>query len=129
MHGDRWGTQELGDTGSLSGFGGSLSGGACTGGGGGEAAFVLTACGCAMLRRTAAPTGTEQQGAWSGRRRPHGRCCALRPSSSRRSAILQRCDAAAGLAAARQAEAGRGAVTCSSGVLDSHTAVTHSFLG
>lgn len=62
VHGDRWGSQELGDTGSLSGFGGSLSGGACTGGGGGEAAFVLTACGCAMLRRTAAPTGTEQPG-------------------------------------------------------------------
>lgn len=50
--------------------------------------------GCPHQRITAWALGA---GGGAGHRR-----CALRPSSSRRSAILQRCDAAAGLAACRR---------------------------
>lgn len=56
------GTQELGDTGSLAGLGGVACRGALALVEAGEAVFVLTACGCATLRRTAAPSLTDRPG-------------------------------------------------------------------
>lgn len=54
-------TQQLGDAGSLAGLGrGWLVGRRLRWWRRGEAVFVLTACGCATLRRTAAPTRTDR---------------------------------------------------------------------
>lgn len=96
-------TQQLGDAGSLAGLGGGgLSGGACAGGGGGSCFCTnrLRLCHAATNGRPHPHRSARALGAGGGA--GHGRCCALRPSSSRRSAILQRCDAAAGLAASRR---------------------------
>lgn len=55
------GTQQLGNAGSLAGLGGACRE-ALALVEAGEAVFVLTACGCATLRRTAAPTRTDRPG-------------------------------------------------------------------
>lgn len=83
-------------------WGDGLSGGACAGGSGGSCFCTnrLRLCHAATNGRPHPHRSARALGAGGGA--GHGRCCALRPSSSRRSAILQRCDAAAGLAASRR---------------------------